>query len=122
MVGDQGEVPSHQVVSQFLDSPLYCEGFSFHCVVLPFGGCELTYRTECSLLLKFWDRMAPSPASEASVCTVNGREKSGFLKTGELVRACLRACNAHFSSSVHYTWLIWSLLVKSERGTLEKRT
>lgn len=38
MVGDQGEVLSCQVVSQFLDGLLYYEGFLFHCGVLPFTG------------------------------------------------------------------------------------
>lgn len=43
----------------------------------------LMYKTRCSSPLKVWDRTAPSPVSDASMCTVKGREKSGFLRSQE---------------------------------------
>lgn len=63
--------------------------------------------------MKVWHRTSPSPDSKAYVYTVNGREKSGFQWTNELVRACLTAWKARSGSSVHHT--SWPFLIRSEK-------
>lgn len=59
--------------------------------------------------------MAPSPVSDVSMWMMKGKEKLRFLRTGKLVRACLRESNAHSVSLVHHSWSGWPFLVRSER-------
>lgn len=97
IVHDQGEMSAHQVVAQFLNGPLDGEGFSFLSGICLLSRGKLSADVEDQVLFTVevlgWD--GSSPISDASIWTTKKREKSGFLRMGDLgagrIRACLRA-------------------------------
>lgn len=62
-----------------------------------------------------WERTAPSPISEASVCRRKDLVKSGWVKTGLLARHSFSIWKATLHLSDHWTFCASKFLVRSER-------
>lgn len=64
-----------------------------------------------------WRRTAPTPISEASVCSIKGLSKSGKHKTGSWHRASLISWKARLTYSLYWTWFRQFFPVKSVSAT-----
>ncbi len=77
---------------------------------------RLMYSTGRSSPPISWVRTAPSPRSDASVCSKKGREKSGECNSGPPHRAAFTWVKTCWHRSVHGTVSGTSFLVRSVSG------
>jgi len=69
---------------------------------------------------KFCNRTTPNPEVLASVCTVNGRSKSGQAKIGAEISACLSLRKAASFSGPHFYFAFFLVMLVNDAAVVEK--